>query len=187
MTGPVTLTTPRLRLRQWQDDDREPFARLCADPEVMRYFPSVVSRERSYAVVDVLARPIAERGWGFWAVERRDRGEFIGFVGITVPSHPLPCGPCVEIGWRLAREHWHQGFATEAARESLRFAFEDLALDEIVAYTAVGNAPSRAVMARLHMQCDPREDFDHPAVPVDHPVRRHCLYRLPRSAWRRNG
>lgn len=176
--------TARLRLRQWRDADREPFARLNADPEVMRHFPAVLSRERSDAAVDVLSRDIAARGWGFWAVERLDSGEFIGFVGLQVPGHPLPCMPCVEIGWRLARAHWHQGFATEAAQESLRVGFDDLGLREIVAFTALGNAPSRAVMTRLGMQHDAQGDFDHPAVPAASPVRRHCLYRLPSDLWR---
>jgi RimJ/RimL family protein N-acetyltransferase len=184
MPATVELHTPRLLLRQWRDTDREPFARMNADPEVMRYFPSVQSRERSDAGVDALSQDIAARGWGFWAAERRDTHEFIGFVGITVPRHPLPCMPCVEIGWRLAQDQWHQGYATEAARVSLRFGFEELRLDEVVAFTALGNHPSRAVMTRLGMICDPQDDFDHPAVPEGSAVRRHCLYRLPREEWR---
>lgn len=180
----IELQTPRLLLRQWQESDREPFARMNADPEVMRYFPSLQSRERSDAGVDALSQDIANRGWGFWAVERLDTQEFIGFVGITVPRHALPFMPCVEAGWRLAKEQWRQGFATEAASAALDFGFGELDLGEIVAYTALGNAASRAVMARLGMACDPGEDFDHPAVPEGNPVRRHCLYRVSRAAWR---
>jgi RimJ/RimL family protein N-acetyltransferase len=154
-----------------------------ADPEVMRYFPSVQSRERSDAGVDALSQDIKARGWGFWATELISTGEFIGFVGVTVPRQPLPCMPCVETGWRLAKHHWHKGYATEAARESVRFGFEDLALSEVFAFTALGNHPSRAVMARLGMAHDLESDFDHPAVPEASPVRRHCLYRLSRAAW----
>lgn len=183
MPAPVELLTARLRLRQWQDSDREPFARMNADPEVMRYFPSVQTRARSDAGVDALSDDIDARGWGFWAVELLSTGEFIGFTGITVPRHALPCMPCVETGWRLARAHWHHGYATEAARASVQHGFEVLELDEIVAFTALDNAPSRAVMQRLGMVLDPDGDFDHPAVPVASPVRRHCLYRLRRSAW----
>ena len=177
------LRTRRLLLRQWRASDREPFARMNADPEVMRYFPSVQSRERSEAGVDALSKDIEVRGWGFWATELISTGEFIGFVGVTVPRHPLPCMPCVETGWRLAKNHWHKGYATEAARESVRFGFETLALGEIVAFTALRNHPSRAVMARLGMAHDLEANFDHPAVPEASPVRRHCLYRLPRAAW----
>ena len=154
-----------------------------ADPEVMRYFPNTQSRDRSDAGVKALSTDIATRGWGFWAVERLDTREFIGFIGITVPAHTLPFMPCVETGWRLAKKHWHQGFATEGARASLRFGFGELKLQEIVAFTACGNEPSRAVMRRLGMANDPAEDFDHPAVPQGSPVRRHCLYRLARAAW----
>lgn len=180
---PIELRTPRLWLRQWRDADREPFAQLNADPEVMRHFPSLLPRERSDATVDALSADIATRGWGLWAVERLDTGAFIGFVGISVPKRDLPFMPCVEAGWRLARAHWHQGFATEAARAALAHGFGPLGLGEIVAFTALGNHASRAVMARLGMATDPGEDFDHPAVPEGHPARRHCLYRLPKAAW----
>lgn len=156
---------------------------MIADPEVMRYFPSTQSRERSDAGVIALSSDIANRGWGFWAVECLDTEAFIGFVGITVPGYPLPFLPCVEAGWRLAKEHWHQGFATEAARASLRFGFSELKLDEIVSFTALRNVPSRAVMQRLGMTCNRAEDFDHPAVPEDNSVRKHCLYRITRASW----
>ena len=184
---PVTieLRTARLLLRQWKESDREPFARINADAKVMRYFPSTLPRERSDASFNALRQEIDARGWGFWATELRESAEFIGFVGISVPRHSLPFMPCVETGWRLAKEHWHKGYATEAARESLRYGFETPMLGEIVAFTALGNQPSRAVMARLGMVRDAQQDFDHPAVPSESAARRHCLYRLSRGAWLR--
>ena len=182
----IELHTPRLLLRQWRDSDREPFARMNADPDVMRHFPSVQTRQRSDAVVDALSEDIEKRGWGFWATELRSTGEFIGFVGITVPRQPLPCMPCVETGWRLAKEHWHKGYATEAARESLRFGFEDMGLSEIVAFSALSNNSSRAVMTRLGMTRDLGADFEHTAVPLGSPVRPHCLYRLSCVTFRKS-
>ncbi|KNZ33633.1 MAG: hypothetical protein AD742_05690 [Methylibium sp. NZG] len=180
----VELTTPRLRLRQWRDADRAPFAALNADPRVMRYFPSVTAREASDRSVDAWHAEIAERGWSNWAVELVRSGEFIGFVGLTVPRRAeLPCMPCVEIGWRLAHVHWGCGYATEAAHAALRVGFERLQLAEIVSFTSLVNTPSRAVMERIGM-VDSGEDFDHPAVPEGSALRRHCLYRITPARWR---
>ena len=177
---PAAFGTQRLLLRQWRESDLEPFARLNADPEVMRYFPAPLSREQSDAMVDRLSGHIEAEGWGMWALERRDTGEFIGFTGLGVPRQVLPFQPCVEVGWRLAATAWGHGFATEAAREALRVGFDELGLTEIVSFTAVPNMRSRAVMERLGMVRDAAEDFDHPAVDVGHPVRRHVLYRKVR-------
>ena len=177
---PAVRGTERLVLRQWRESDLEPFARLNADPEVLRYFPALLSREQSDAMVDRLSGHIEAESWGMWALERRDTGEFIGFTGLGVPRQVLPFQPCVEVGWRLVADAWGHGFATEAAREALRVGFDDLGLTEIVAFTAVPNLRSRAVMERLGMVRDAAEDFDHPAVDVGHPVRRHVLYRTVR-------
>jgi RimJ/RimL family protein N-acetyltransferase len=174
------LCTPRLRLRQWCDADIEAFARINADPEVMRYFPAPGTLQGTQRSVDAWRRQINERGWSNWAVERADSGEFIGFVGLTEPARALPFTPCVEIGWRLARAHWGQGYASEAARASLAFGFDRLGLREIVSFTSVLNWPSRKVMERIGM-LDTGQDFDHPALPEGSPLRRHCLYRLRRD------
>ena len=184
LTGAVTIETPRLLLRQWREDDLDPFAALNIDPEVMRFFEEPLSRERSDAWARAIAAVIADEGWGLWALERRDTGEFIGFTGLQVPRHPLPFLPCVEVGWRLARSAWGHGFATEAGRASLTHAFGPLALDEVVSMTAVPNTPSRRVMERLGMVHDPDGDFDHPAVSLRHPLRRHVLYRVNVGQWR---
>lgn len=182
-TSPVTLTTPRLILRQWREADRAPFAALGADPEVMRYFPALLSQEESDEAAQHLAQRIADNGWGFWAVEHRDSGAFLGFVGLNAPQVALPFTPCVEVGWRLGREHWGNGYATEAARAALDFGFTHLNLTSIVAFTAHTNAPSEAVMRRLGMTRDSGGDFLHPAVPADHPLQPFVLYRITREAW----
>ena len=174
---PQTLLTARLRLRPWQPADWPAFAALTADAEVMRHFPAPLSTAQSDALADELNRRIACQGWGFWAVEHLDTRQFIGFVGLNIPSADLPCSPCVEIGWRLARRWWGQGLASEAARAALEFAFTRLQLPEVVAFTAEGNMRSQAVMQRLGMQRD-TATFEHPALPAGHPLRTHVLYRL---------
>jgi RimJ/RimL family protein N-acetyltransferase len=166
----------RVLLRQWRDEDREPFAALNADPEVMRHFPSTMSREQSDGMVDWASALIEERGWGLWAVEVVGGARFIGFVGLNEPRF-MP--GTIEVGWRLAQEHWGHGYATEAAREAVRFGFEELGLDEIVAFTVPANTRSRRVMERLGMTRDPADDFDHPNV-AEGPLKRHVLYRLRR-------
>lgn len=183
MTERIEPETARLRLRQWRESDRAPFAALNADPEICRYLPAALTREESDAMADRCRDGIAARGWGLWAVERKADAAFIGMVGLNVPGYDLPFNPCVEIGWRLARAYWGQGYATEAASGALRAGFERLGLDEVVAFTALGNAPSQAVMARLGMRRDDQGGFDHPGVPAGHPLRAHCLYRLAREAW----
>jgi len=175
--GP-TLGTARLVLRRWRDADRDPFAKLNSDPEVMRYFRRTLEPSESAAFVTRIEAAFAEHGFGLWAVERREDGAFLGFTGLAVQRFEAPFTPCVEVGWRLARDAWGNGYATEAAREALRFGFEESRLPEIVSMTAVPNERSRRVMERIGMHRDPADDFDYPALPEGHPLRRHVLYRL---------
>jgi RimJ/RimL family protein N-acetyltransferase len=184
VSAPVTIETSRLLLRQWREEDLAPFAALNRDPEVMRYFEEPLTQERSDGWAHLIADRIEELGWGLWALERRDTGEFIGFTGLQVPRHDLPFNPCVEVGWRLTRSAWGHGFATEAGRASLAHAFGPLALDEVVSMTAVSNTPSRRVMERLGLVCDEAADFDHPGVCAGHPLQRHVLYRISAQQWR---
>ncbi|MCY0855477.1 GNAT family N-acetyltransferase [Cupriavidus sp. D39] len=179
---PVVLETARLRLRQWRAADFASFAALNADPVVMACFPAPLDRAASDAMALRCQALIAGRGWGLWAVERKDDEAFVGMVGLNEPAWALPFSPCVEIGWRLAQAYWGQGYALEAARAALRFGFEQLALAEIVSFTALPNARSRAVMERLGMVAD--GTFEHPAVAPDSPLRQHWLYRLPAQRWR---
>jgi RimJ/RimL family protein N-acetyltransferase len=177
------LTTERLILRRWRESDREPYARLNADPEVMRYFRAPLTRAESDAMVDRIEVRFEERGYGLWAVERRTDGVFLGFTGLAYQQFEAPFTPCVEIGWRFDRFAWGQGYATEAAREALRFGFQDAGMDEIVSFTTQTHAASQRVMERIGMHRDPADDFDYPNLPVGHPFRRHVLYRLARGEW----
>ncbi|MCG7893631.1 MAG: GNAT family N-acetyltransferase [Candidatus Thiodiazotropha taylori] len=182
MVNPIEISTQRLLLRPWRSSDLEPFAQLNADPEVMSYFPDTLSREQSDDLAQRCQQLIQQRGWGFWAVEHKSSDTFIGFLGLHVPSADLPFSPCVEIGWRLAQSHWGSGYATEGGRAALQVAFDQLNLEEVVSFTAVGNRRSRRVMERLGMG-DSTENFEHPAIPPGHHLRQHCLYRITHAAW----
>ena len=182
----ITTETPRLRLRQWYDTDYAPFARLNADPQVMQFMLGCLDETTSNANANTFRQLIAQHGWGIWAVECKTTQTFLGFVGLHQTTAAIPCLPCVEIAWRLAAEHWGKGYATEAARAALRFGFEVLQLPEIVAFTAVINKRSQAVMERLGMQRD-LHTFQHPNVPIGNPLREHCLYRLQSFSHSANG
>jgi RimJ/RimL family protein N-acetyltransferase len=182
MPETITLATPRLLLREWRNADRAPFAAMNADPAVMEFFPALQSREMSDASIDHWLDQFALQGWSNWAVELRATGEFIGFVGLSVPRRTLPFSPCVEIGWRLGRAYWGRGYASEAAMASLACGFGQLGLQEIVSFTALANLRSRAVMERIGMR-NAQADFEHPALVEGHPLRRHCLYRITREEF----
>ena len=176
---PVTeITTARLLLRGFRDVDLEPFAAMNADPAVMEHFAAPQTPAESAAFVDRIRAQWHEHGWGLWALERRDTGAFIGFTGLWPVRFEAMFEPKVEVGWRLASAHWGHGFATEAAQAAADFAFDVLGWPEIASFTAVGNTRSRAVMRRIGMHHEPEWDFDHPAVPIGHPVRPHVFYRL---------
>lgn len=204
--------TRRIRLRLWAEGDRENFRRLNRNPRVMRFFPSPLSSKASDALLDRFMAHQAEEGFGVWPVdvfpEGHDETEgspgnapgeapaeeqlgtprFAGFAGLlnvrfAVPFPVYSSHPPVEIGWRFLPEFWGRGLACEAARASLAFGFHQLGLEEIVAFTAVANTPSRRLMIRLGMTRDPEDDFDHPSLPDDHPLLRHVLYRMAREEF----
>ena len=180
------LTTERLRLRGWRDEDRPGYAAINADPEVTRYLSKQYSRDESDAIVDRMLAGWERRGFGLWAVERRGDGVLLGMTGLSPHDLPAPLGSVVEVGWRFGRSAWGHGYATEAARAALRFGFERLGLEEIVSFTTVDNTRSRRVMERLGMHRDPADDFGHPLFPEGHPLRPHVLYRLSRAHWARD-
>ena len=184
MASVLIPTSSHLVLRQWRDEDREPFATLNADPLVMEHFPALLTREQSDAFVDRCVVQLQDNSYGWWAIEVRTSGEFIGFVGLAVPTWEAAFTPCTEIGWRLARSAWGFGYATEAANAVLATAFGPIGLEEIVSFTTVRNFRSRRVMQRIGMARVPSADFDHPRV-ADGPLRRHVLYRISRSDWER--
>jgi len=183
MMSQPQLRTPRLLLRRWLPSDREPFARLNADPIVMEHFPDVLHREASDAFADRIEAHFAEHGFGLWAIEVVDEADFIGFVGLSVPAFEAQFMPAVEIGWRLAHACWNRGFGTEAALAAIADGFERVGLPEIVSFTAPVNVRSIQVMERLGMTHNPADDFEHPRLPEGHRLRRHVLYRLSRTDW----
>jgi len=178
-----TLKTERLILRRWQRGDLETFARMNSDPAVMEFMPALLTRADSDALAERIEAHFDRHGFGLWAVELRADGSFAGYTGVSVPRFEAHFTPCVEIGWRLGREHWGQGLATEGAREVVRFAFEVLGLPALVSFTVPANRRSRRVMEKLGMIHDPSEDFEHPGLPAGHGLRRHVLYRLNRCSY----
>jgi RimJ/RimL family protein N-acetyltransferase len=166
-------------LRPWREEDLEPFAALNADPDVMRHFPAMLTRAESDAMVARIEASFEERGYGLWAAEVVGGPPFIGFVGLAYQTFPAHFTPAVEVGWRLAKAHWGNGYAPEGARAALDFAFDELGLDEVVSMTTVANDKSRRVMEKIGMTRDPADDFEHPNV-TDPRIRPHVLYRISR-------
>ena len=180
--SPHVIETSRLRLRQWREADKASFAAMSADPEVMYYFPSTLDAEASAQLIERFAERITVNGWGFWAAELKSSGECIGLIGLHLQDAEsgIPHAPLVEIGWRIARSHWRQGYAEEGARAALRFAFDTLGLDRVYAFTAVVNEPSCRLMTKLGMR-NIMQDFDHPKLAQGHRLERHYLYMIERS------
>jgi RimJ/RimL family protein N-acetyltransferase len=166
----------QISLRQWRDSDLEPYSAMNRDPEVMRYFPALLTCEQSAASLVRQRDLIAERGWGLWALDVD--GAFAGFVGLAVPTFAAPFMPCVEIGWRLRREYWGRGIAYRGALQAVEYGFTVLKLQELVSFTAAANVRSRRLMGRLGFVHDAASDFDHPSIREGHELCRHVLYRL---------
>ena len=180
--GP-TIETERLVLRRWEQTDLEPFAALNADPVVMEHFPAVMTEADTVGFIDWIELGFERNGFGLWAVEVSETGALAGFTGLSVPAFEAHFTPAVEVGWRLAREHWDHGYATEAARAAMTFGFEECGLAEIVSFAIPANTRSISVMERLGMAHDPADDFDHPRFPDDDRSRRHVLYRMSSGRW----
>lgn len=177
-----TIETERLYLRQWQASDFAPFAEMNADPKVMEYFPKLLTTSMSNTIAKKCQSLIDDNGWGFWAVSLKETDTFIGMVGLNHAYADMPFSPAVEIAWRLHNDYWGLGYATEAARASLNFAFDTLGLDEVVAFTAVINKRSQLVMERLGMT-NTQEDFFHPMLESNHRLAEHVLYKITRQQW----
>lgn len=179
------IETSRLVLRHWKPEDRAPFAAMNSDPEVMRYFASVLTREQSEMFLDRIVDHEREHGFTFWAAELRETGEFAGMIGLARISWQEFFTPAVEIGWRVPKKLWNRGLATEGASAVLAHGFEKLGLDRIVAFTYEGNRPSERVMEKLGMER--LGGFNHPRLGVDHPLSRHVVYEAKASTWLRPG
>ncbi|HTZ93513.1 MAG TPA: GNAT family protein [Streptosporangiaceae bacterium] len=175
-----TVVTDRLVMRRWRESDRAPFAALNGDPETLKYFPATLDRAASDAFVDRIEERFEQQGYGLWALELAATGEFVGYTGLDPLPDGVP-GSGTEVGWRLVRHAWRNGYATEAARAAVGVAFEGAGLPDIWSMTAVLNEPSRAVMRRIGMTEVAR--FDHPRVPLGSPVRPHVMYRMTWADW----
>jgi RimJ/RimL family protein N-acetyltransferase len=174
------VRTDRLLMRRWLESDRAPNAAMNADPEVMRYFPAALDRSASDASVDRIEELFTQKGFGLWALEIAGTAEFIGFTGLNPMPAGVPGAGGMEVGWRLARHAWHQGYASEAARAAVGVAFDGVGLPELWSMTAVSNEPSQAVMRRLGMT--PYARFAHPGIDAGHELSPHIVYRLRRPA-----
>ncbi len=177
------VRTGRLLMRRWRAADREPFAALNGDPETLKFFPATLDRAASDAFVDRIEKLFEQQGFGLWALEVTGTGEFIGYTGLNSLPDDVPGGGGMEIGWRLVRNAWHHGYATEAARAALAVAFDGAGLADVWSMTAVLNEPSQAVMRRIGMREVAR--FDHPRIVAGDPLRPHVMYHLARAQWKK--
>ncbi|WP_407500987.1 GNAT family N-acetyltransferase [Acinetobacter baumannii] len=170
------IETERLIIRQWKESDSEPFIKMGLDEDVMRFFPKLLSATESISLIQRISALIDENGWGFWAVELKETQEFIGFIGLHNQPEQFDFSPCIEIGWRIATEHWKKGYATEGAKAALDYAFNILNKDKVVSFTATVNKPSQAVMERLGMR--KVKYFNYPKLPDEHALQKHVLYEI---------
>ena len=176
------LQSDRLILRQWTEEDFSPFAKICADKDVMHFFPKTLTEQESHDMARKVQSLIDSRGWGFWAVEIPNEAKFIGCVGLNVPKESMPFAKNVEIGWRLAKDFWGNGYATEAAKEVLRYAFVELNLNEVISFAPLGNKASQHIMMKIGMS-DTGNNFNHPELDASHPQSEHVLYKINKSQW----
>ena len=171
------LRTARLLMRPWREEDREPFAALNADPVVMEHFPSTMTRQESDAFVDRIRAHFAEHGFGLWALE--DATGFLGFTGLQWATFDAPFNPSLEVGWRLRRDAWGKGYASEAATAAVQHGLTRV--ERITSFTALTNVRSQRVMQRIGMVRT--AEFEHPRVPEGSPIRPHVLYVAERQTW----
>ena len=177
------LETDRLLLRTWDDHDLQPMLAINQDPKVMEYFPELQNLEATKKLIIRINNHFEKYGYTVYATERKDSSECIGFIGLFTPEFESHFTPTTEIGWRLSSKHWGQGFATEGAQAVLDYAFKELKIPEIVSFTAAGNAKSIRVMEKIGLQHNENDDFDHPKLDDDSPLKRHVLYRLRREKY----
>ena len=185
------LETERLILRTWKPSDVLPMTAISSDTMVMEHFPAIQDSAATQALVDRMNQHFEKFGYAAYAVEIIDTHEFIGFVGLSHPPFEIPKFqpkglPIVEIGWRLSSEHWGQGYATEAAKAVLHYAFTELNLNEIISFTVPANAKSRRLMEKIGLHCNAQDNFEHPNLPKDSPLRPHVLYRLSKAEYLKN-
>jgi len=182
MPETIEIQTDRLIIRQWNKNDYSVFAKMNADQDVMKFYPDILTLKQSDDMAQKIEDEIALKGWGFWAIELKEKNSFIGFAGLHEPGYKLPMSPCIEIGWRLAKQYWGNGYATEAGEAALDTAFVKLELTEIYSFASISNYKSQAVMERLNMT-NTHKNFDHPMIPINNPLREHVLYKVDKQQW----
>jgi RimJ/RimL family protein N-acetyltransferase len=187
----IILTTTRLILRTWTLSDIPLMTAISSDPLVMEHFPAIQDLAATQALIEHINQHYKKFGYALYAVELKDTREFIGFVGLNHPPFDIPNFqpkglPIVEIGWRLASKHWGHGYATEAAKAVLHYAFTELDLTEIISFTVIANSKSRRVMEKIGLQHSATDDFDHPKLAADSPLKQHVLYRISRDHYQQN-
>ena len=175
----IDIETPRLLLRRWKESDIAVFTKMNLDAEVMRYFPAPYSEERTKQSYDAIQEEFAKYGYSLYAAEEKSSGNFIGFIGFHWARFDADFCPCIEIGWRLDKDYWHKGYATEGAKACLQHGFDHLGFDTIYSFTAVKNLPSEHVMQKIGMHF--YQFFDHPQVPDDHPLKPHVCYVISKN------
>jgi RimJ/RimL family protein N-acetyltransferase len=174
-----SLTTDRLMLRQWHNDDREAFAAMSAHEDTARWLGGALSRKEADAFIDRYAVLLALRGFGMWAVEETQTKQLVGSVGLSGVRSAFAFAPALEVAWRLDPKFRGAGYATEAAAAALQYAHGQLNVERVAAFTSIGNVASQNVMKRLGMLHDeslPNGEFDHPLLPADHVLKRHVLF-----------
>ena len=173
--------TERIIIRDWNKEDLAPFTEMNSDPKVMRYFPAVLTPEKSLEFFERIKAAIVANGYGLFAVELAATNELIGFIGFARPRFEARFTPCIEIGWRLRRKFWRMGLATEGASACLEMGFDEFAFDEIFSFTSEINTPSRRVMEKIGLSHI--DDFDHPNIPEGDVLRKHVLYKISRAEY----
>ena len=176
----MRIETPRLILRDWREDDVEPFVALSSDPVVMRFYSAISPRQRNVEWIVAMSAKLAAGSLGFLAAELKENGRFVGFIGLNYPIFDHPIARIPEIGWRIVADLWGQGLAPEGAKACLDYGFETLNLPEVVAYTSAANLPSQRVMEKIGMTRDPARDYDHPNV-LEGPFQRHLVWAINQS------
>ena len=177
----IILKTKRLILRIFKDEDLDPMTQINQDPKVMEYFPALGNKEQTRIHIKRINDHYDKYGFSLYAVELKNTGEFIGFVGLLKPSFDAHFTPTTEIGWRLSSKHWGKGYAPEAAKAVLEYAFNTLHLKEVVSFTSIGNQKSIRVMEKIGLKHDPKDNFYHPKLDKNHPLALHVLYKLSKE------
>jgi RimJ/RimL family protein N-acetyltransferase len=182
ITAP-NLKTKRLLLRQWKNSDLPIFAKINSNSEVMQFFPSLLTQTESDVFAKKIIQELQEKPYGLWAVEIPAIAPFIGFIGLHYQDFKATFTPCIEIGWRLDSAYWKKGYATEAGKKVLEYAFKTLKLNEVVSFTSEKNFRSIALMKRLGLHYHPENNFEHPKLPKGHPLSYHVFYSMSKQEW----